>query len=213
MIVHSARALPQADLWIFACRADHLRDTPIEEVLRTEFPGCEIVSVAAITQGPAATCLLAEPLLRADDELTIGPCDSAGVLAAGAALWSDARFEALIWTFRGHPAVLQDPRMYGWVDVAPDGAVRRVSVKVPISATPLRDHAVVGTFSFRRAADFVAAAKQTISLDRRVRGEFYVDDVMNDVIALGVCTGVLEVARYEAWGTPADYEAYLAAGH
>ena len=121
-------------------------------------------------------------------------------------------FGARIWTFRGHPAVLQDPRMYGWVDVAADGAVRHVSVKVPISESPMLDHAVVGTFSFRRAADFVAAVKRTISLDRRVRGEFYVDDVMNDVIAMGIRTSVLEVARYEAWGTPADYEACLAAG-
>ena len=213
MIVHSARALPEADLWVFACRVDHLRSTPIEEVLRAEFPGCEIVPVAAITQGQAATCLLAEPLLRADDQLTIGPCDSAGVLAAGTELWGDPLFGARIWTFRGHQAVVQDPRMYGWVDVAPEGTVRRVSVKVPISDTPLLDHAVVGTFSFRRAADFVAAARRTITLDRRVRGEFYVDDVMNDVIAMGVRTGVLEVARYEAWGTPADYEAFLAAAH
>jgi len=212
MIVHAARALPAADLWVFACRTDHLQHTPMERVLRAEFSGCEIVPVAALTQGQAATCLLAEPLLRADDELTIGPCDSAGILAGGTVLWGDPAFDARIWTFRGHPAVLQDPRMYGWVDVAPDGSVRRVSVKVPISDTPLRDHAVVGTFSFRRAGDFIAAAKRTIALDRRVRGEFYVDDVMNDVIELGVRTSVLEVERYEAWGTPVDYEAFLAAG-
>jgi hypothetical protein len=123
-------------------------------------------------------------------------------------LWSQSGIDALIWTFRGNPAVLQDPRMYGWVDVGPDGVVRRVSVKVPISATPLQDHAVVGTFSFRRAGDFVRAAHRNVALDRRVRGEFYVDEVMNDAIALGTRTGVLEVAEYVGWGTPADYENY-----
>lgn len=99
--------------------------------------------------------------------------------------------------------------MYGWVDVGTDGVVRRVSVKVPISETPLEDHAVVGTFSFRRAGDFLRAAHRLVNADRRVRGEFYVDDVMNDAISLGTRTGVLEVGAYVGWGTPVDYERHL----
>ena len=96
--------------------------------------------------------------------------------------------------------------MYGWVDVAHDYHARRVSVKVPLSETPLNDHAVVGAFSFRRARDFLRAASLTITLNKRTRGEFYVDEVMNQVIGAGLRVGVLEVASYIGWGTPDDYE-------
>ena len=209
MIVRAARALPEADLCIFCCRAEHLAQFPLEATLGAAFPHCRIVTVPALTAGQAATCLLAEPWLREDDELTIGPCDAAVTRTATEPLWTPPGIDALIWTFRGNPAVLQDPRMYGWVDVGTDGTVRRVSVKVPISETPLADHAVVGTFSFRRAGDFLRAAHRLVALDRRVRGEFYVDDVMNDAIALGTRTGVLEVGAYVGWGTPMDYERHL----
>ena len=209
MVVRAARALPEADLYIFCCRTEHLESSPLETTLRMAFTHCEIVEVPALTAGQAATCLLAEPLLREHDELTIGPCDAEVHRADQGPLWHRVGIDALIWTFRGTPAVLQDPRMYGWVDVNPDGLVRHVSVKVPISDTPLDDHAVVGTFSFRRAGDFLRAAHRNVALDRRVRGEFYVDEVMNDAIALGTRTGVLEVREYVGWGTPADYEHYV----
>lgn len=210
MIVRAAHALPVADLFVFCCRTEHLEQSPIERTLRHHFPACEIIPVPALTAGQAATCLLAEPVLREDDELTIGPCDAAVEWSRSASLWDHTDCDARIWTFRDDAAVLQDPRMYGWVDVGADGVVRRVSVKVPLSESPLADHAVVGTFSFRRAGDFLRAAHRNIALDRRVRGEFYVDEVMNDAIALGTRIGILEVDRYIGWGTPADYEGYLA---
>jgi len=209
MIVRAARALPEADLYIFCCRAEQLAQFPLEVILRAAFAKCRILTVPALTAGQAATCLLAESLLREDDELTIGPCDAEVTRISDGPLWTQPRFDALIWTFRGSEAVLQDPRMYGWVDVGTDGVLRRVSVKVPISERPLEDHAVVGTFSFRRAGDFLRAAHRLVNADRRVRGEFYVDDVMNDAISLGTRTGVLEVGAYVGWGTPVDYERHL----
>jgi dTDP-glucose pyrophosphorylase len=206
MLVQAARSLPDADHWIFACRAAHLTGSSLESTLRDVFASVEIISVDGLTEGQASTCLLAAPLLRDDDVLTIGPCDSAVRLRPGTAPLGDANEDATIYTFRGDPAVQQDPRMYGWVDVDADVQVRRVSVKIPLSDTPLRDHAVVGAFSFRRASDFVSATRRTIELDRRTRGEFYMDEVMNQVVDAGIRVGVLEVAEYIGWGTPADYE-------
>jgi NDP-sugar pyrophosphorylase family protein len=206
MLVQAARSLPEADHWIFACRSEQLTTFPIERALRDAFASVEIIEVERLTEGQAATCLLAAPLLRDDDTLTIGPCDSAVRLSPGKAPLANPADAATIYTFRGDPAVRADPRMYGWVDLSADGAVRRVSVKVPLSDTPLNDHAVVGAFSFRRAADFVAAAQETIAFDRRVRGEFYMDEVMNQVVAAGLRVGIVEVAEYIGWGTPDDYE-------
>src|SRR5204863_6989203 len=104
-------------------------------------------------------------------------------------------------------AVLQKPSMYGWVKVATDGRVTGVSCKVPLSDRPMDDHAVIGTFSFRRADDFLRAARRTIALDRRVNGEFYLDVVLDQAVADGLDVRLLEVERYVGWGTPQDLEA------
>lgn len=89
--------------------------------------------------------------------------------------------EVIIFTFRHNEAVLAKPQAYGWIK-AQDTRATGVSIKVPISQTPMEDHAVVGTFWFRRGSDFVAAADQMIAADDRINGEFYVDQVMDYLI-------------------------------
>ncbi|HYT69634.1 MAG TPA: NTP transferase domain-containing protein [Vicinamibacterales bacterium] len=209
MVVRAARALPPADQWIFVCRGEHVRDARIDRELRKHFSPATVLTVDQTTEGQASTCLLAAGELRSDDRLTIGACDN-GMTYDAARLddcWRRGA-DAVIWTFRGDPAVLRDPSMYGWVDVDENGRVRRVSCKVPLSDEPLTDHAVVGAFSFRAAGEFIRTAERTIALDRRVNGEFYLDLVLDQAAADGLHVRVLEVDRYICWGTPADLEAY-----
>lgn len=210
MIVHAAESLPKADKWIFVCRAQHLAEAPLERELKKSFQPAEIISVDKLTEGQACTCLLAKDRLEPDAMLTIGACDNAMTYNADAFASSLASpdTDAIIWTFRNNPAVLQDPRMYGWVDVDEKGRVRRVSVKVPISDQPMKDHAIIGAFTFKRAKDFVSAAEAMIRADRRIRGEFYVDEVMNVAVEQGLRVSVFEVNRYICWGTPRDLETY-----
>lgn len=205
MVVRACLDLPRADAWIFICRTEHVRDSRIDAVLSRRFPGADILTVDRLTEGQAATCLLAAERLDATDRITIGACDNGMVYDAAAPdrLWADGA-DALVWTFRRHPAVLQDPRMYGWVDADASGRVLRISCKVPLSNAPLEDHAVVGTFSFRRAEDFLRVTRKTMALNRRVNSEFYMDTVLDQAVIEGLDVRVLEVERYVCWGTPAD---------
>jgi dTDP-glucose pyrophosphorylase len=211
MVVRAAGALPDADHWVFVCRAEHVRDAAIDRELERHFSPATVLTVDRLTEGQASTALLAASVLRPDDRLTIGACDN-GMTYDGAALqrlWADGA-DAIIWTFRGNPTVLQNPRMYGWVATDAHGHVTGVSCKKPISADPIHDHAVVGTFAFRRVSDFVRATQRTIALDRRVNGEFYIDVVMDQAVADGLEVRVLEVERYVCWGTPHDLESFRA---
>lgn len=210
MIIRAARCLPPPDRWIFVCRQEHIGAHDIGSTLRREFGAVEIIAVSHPTEGQACTCLLARDHLPLDATLNIGACDNAMTYAAPsiASLLSDRRMDALVWTFRHNPAVLQNPRMYGWVKLTPEGLVQYVSCKVPISDTPMEDHAVIGAFTFRRAAHFAECADALIAANRRTNNEFYVDEVINLAVERGLRVGVLEVSRYICWGTPQDLDTF-----
>lgn len=208
MIVKAAKALPPADIWIFLCRTEHLTLTPLRETLTQYFPGAQIVEVSQLTEGQAATCLLARHLLQPDDELVIGACDNSMIYdhKRHEELMKDN--DALIWTFRHNPAVLQNPFMYGWVETDDDYIANRVSVKIPLSKEPMNDHAVIGAFSFRKADDFVRCADQMIAAERRINNEFYADEVMNVAIENGLRVALMEAESYVCFGTPRDLNTY-----
>jgi dTDP-glucose pyrophosphorylase len=211
MIVRAARSLPPPDLWIFVCRAEHVAEAGIDRTLQRLFSPCRVITVDRLTEGQASTCLLARDALRADDVLNIGACDNAMTWSPGAYARALADADFLVWTFRNHPLVLRDPRMYGWVREGADGRVAAVSVKVPISNQPLRDHAVIGAFTFRRAGLFCDAVDDMIQANARIRNEFYVDQAINFALARGACGRAFEVERYFGWGTPQDLAAGLQA--
>lgn len=207
MVVAAVESVPASiSRYIFVMQAKH-RDGDIEQVLARRFDPVVMLSVEALTEGQASTCLLARDLVDNDQPLFIAACDN-GMLADDQAFAEACqKFDALILTYRGHNTVVENPQAYGWVRTDGDRATS-VSVKVPISAAPLQDHAVGGSFWFRQGKDFVAAADAMIAADDRVNGEFYVDQVMNHLIARGSKVGVFEVRRNLCWGTPAEYELY-----
>jgi len=210
MIVQAARSLPKADRWIFVCRQEHVNVYHVDKLLKEYFLDSEIISIDYLTEGQASTCLLAEPTLIKDDPLLIGPCDNGMTWNEDKynALVSSNEIDALIWTFRNNVTVKRNPKMYGWVELDDKGDVQRVSCKIPISNNPVSDHAIIGAFYFKKALYFIDAAKLMISKNRRINNEFYVDEVMNELIASGLRVKVFEIDKYICWGTPNDLRTY-----
>ena len=208
MVVRAAKSLPPADLWIFICREDHIKNFAIDRELLNYFSDAMILSVDHLTEGQVSTCLLARGHIFPDDQLTIGACDNAMVYHQKDYDKNIDMHDALIWTFRNNPSVLQNPNMYGWVQVDVSGKAKGVSCKAPISDQPMKDHAVLGTFSFKRVEHFLECADQMINKDRRVNNEFYLDVVMDEYSLNGYNVITLEVDDYICWGTPFDLEKY-----
>jgi len=210
MVIQAARSLPEAARWVFVCRQEHIRDYCIDELLKRHFPVAEIIAIDRLTSGQASTCLLTQDLIDDNDELLIGPCDSSAIWNKDkySALVSDNRTDALIWTFRNNAAVKRDPRMYGWVKTDSNGNASIVSCKVPLSKNLLKDHAIIGTFYFKKAAYFFDAVKQMIAKNRKINNEFYIDEAINEVIGSGLRVKVFEVEKYIGWGTPNDLKVY-----
>jgi dTDP-glucose pyrophosphorylase len=210
MVCAAALALPDADGYVFLCREEHIREHNPEELFRSSFPKVTIIPVPELTEGQASTCLLARDVVPHDAELTIGACDNGMRWNKEhfAEKMADSSIDALIWTFRHFPPVAKKPEHYGWVVVDGDNRAERVLVKVPISDSPLEDHAIVGAFTFRRAGDFFREVKKMTEENRRINNEFYIDECMNLCIESGMRVEVFEVDSYFGWGTPNELKTY-----
>lgn len=190
--------------FVFISRREHLERYQFAPTLRRAAPGCEIVSLDAVTEGAACTVLLAEGLVDPDDVLVIANSDQwvDRRLDAHLGVLRHARLDGLIMTMAA-----SDPK-WSFVELDEAGRVTRVVEKEVVS-----NEATVGVYTFARAADFFRAARAMIAADRRVNGEFYVAPAYNELITEGARIGVDNVGADRAGmyglGIPDDYEDFL----
>lgn len=212
MVVQATDSLPRAEKYVFVALKSHLENSKIGDALKTSFPGCSIVELDKVTEGQACTCAfgLTEciPPIDLESPLIIGACDN-GMLYDQAKFQKliDEGVDAIAFTFRNHPASKRNPQMYGWLKTNGD-VVEDVSVKVPISQTPEKDHAIVGSFYFRKASFLLDGLKRMQEKNRRVNGEFYVDSLIGELAEMGMDCRVFEVDFYVCWGTPDDLKVF-----
>ena len=208
MALAATADLPATDRQVFVLRHDlpHVAET--ERALRQRYPSARIVMLKALTEGQAVTCLQALGDVDLAAPLTIGACDTGALYDAQrfAALMKDPGIDVVVWGFRGHTPARRKPTSYGWVD-AENGVVRGVAVKEALR-DPTTDPVVIGTFTFKRASDFKAAAERMMARNARVNGEYYVDTCINDAIALGLKIVLFEIEAYLCWGTPDELRTF-----
>ena len=208
MVVRAAKNLPIPDLWIFICQRDHIENFKIDKVLKYHFPRAIIIDINYLTEGQAVTCLLSKDYLRSEDQLLIGACDNEMVYDLNIHYKSLNCNDALIWTFRKNVSVLNNPTMYGWVKVDNKNLATKVSCKLPISDQPFYDHAVSGTFSFKKAEYFIEHTENIIKMGKKVKNEYYLDTVLDELIKNNYKVAPFEVEKYFCWGTPKDLSTY-----
>lgn len=211
MIIQAARSLPVGEKEIFVCLEDHLQRYPLEENLKKDYPNAKIISLQQITEGQACTCELGLESEDLEQPLMIGACDN-GMLYDHQKLdkmFNDPTIDAIVWTFRNHISSETNPQMYGWIATDVNETITKVSVKVPISDSPKNDHAVVGSFYFKKSSYLIEALNRMKEKNIRVNGEFYVDSTINELVEMGLNVKVLETSDYICWGTPNDYQTFV----
>ncbi len=206
MVVRAIEDLPRGERTRVVLRHDLPQVEQVGAAVR-ELTGADTLLLDKLTDGQARTCLLGLQGLDETAPLTIGACDN-GLLYDGARLAAlAAEADVIVWGKRGHPAARLKPEQFGWIDAGADGKIRRVAVKVPLE-NPAHDPIVTGTFTFKRAADFRRAAERMIERGGRVNGEYYVDECINDAVALGLDCWLFEVDHYLGWGTPDELRTF-----
>lgn len=192
--------------FIFLVLDEHVRDYAVIDLLERIAPDCEIVPVQETTEGAACTVLLArefidgsEPLMIANSDQWVG-CDIDAYLAAT----DDPHVGGVIMTmWADHPK-------WSYARLTEDGKVVEVVEKQVVS-----NDATTGIYNFQRGSDFVAAANRMIERDLRVKGEFYVAPVYNELIEDGVEIRTFNIGAATrgmyGLGTPEDLAIFLAA--
>ena len=211
MIIQAANSLPNSQNHIFVTLKEHLENYPLEKTLKQEYQDANIISIDEVTQGQAITCSLGLKDADENSSLLIAATDNGMIYnhEKYQNLIEDENVDAIIFTFKHHISSKNNPQMYGWVKVDDKDNATAVSVKVPISDNPYEDHAIVGTFWFKKAEYFNKALENLLSKDLKVNGEYYVDSLMGELIELGLNVKVFEVDDYICWGTPDDYETFV----
>lgn len=213
MVVQATDSLPPGREYVFVALQEHLDTSPIGEVIADAYPASDVVALDEVTEGQACTCAIGLERSRAnlalDKPLIVGACDN-GMLfdrERFRRLVEEDGVDAVAFSFRNHPASKRNPKMYGWL-VTDGDRVTGVSVKVPISDNPGRDHAIVGSFYFKKASYLLDGLDRMKEKNIRVNGEFYVDSLIGELVSQGLDCRVFEVDYYVCWGTPDDLKVF-----
>jgi len=208
MVISAVDSLPTTQDYIFICRDFHIREYSIDREIKKYYQNASIVSISQLTEGQACTCLLGKEYINNNQELFIAASDNSMIYNQEKFLKLKEQAEVIVFSFRNNVTVVPKPEQYGWLVVDEDDNVIKASVKVPISDDPMKDHAIVGAFWFKNGSSFVSAAQVMIENNKRVNNEFYVDEVINDLIAMNFKVKVFEIDYYICWGTPNDLKTY-----
>ena len=190
--------------FIFVALKEHLDHLGMKETLNRIAPGCIIVPVNEVTEGAACTVLLAREFIDNNDQLMMANSDQWVDININnyLSLMDDKEVDGLIMTMWA-----DDPK-WSFVGFNNDGQVNNVVEKEVIS-----NEATVGIYNFQRGSDFVKAADQMIVKNLRVKNEFYVAPVYNEMINDQAKIKVFNVGKefdgMYGLGIPTDLEKFI----
>ncbi len=212
MIEHVVDYFPRNTKFIFICLDEHLKSTPMKQVLERVAPDGIIISVPEkMLRGPAYTCLAAFEHVDDDEPLFINYCDLIQQ-------WDEKEFlkkidqkkpDGAIVTFKGfHPASLGDTH-YCYLKVNKKGYVTDLKEKQSFTDNRMEEPASTGTYYFASGKLFKKYVKKLVSDDRNaVNGEFYMS--LPYLLMLKDKLKILsfDVEKFICLGTPRDYGLY-----
>lgn len=181
---------------IFLCLREHEEKHNISSELKKLYgKDAQIMFTNGITEGAAATALLARDLINDDEELIISNADQYFACREFEEELNSQRktYSGMIPLFEAtHPR-------WSFAKVNQNGFITEVAEKVPIS-----NRATVGVYYFKKGKDFVWAAEEMIRKDIRRNNEFYVCPVFNELLGRGDKIKAANANFMWSMGTPED---------
>tara|TARA_R110000796_G_scaffold240591_1_gene361739 strand:+ start:8659 stop:9375 length:717 start_codon:yes stop_codon:yes gene_type:complete len=188
--------------YVFIVRQEHIEKYSglLDTIDRITNGNFSFVAVDRLTEGAACTALLAEEFIDCEEDLLIANSDQFVEYEPNnfLTLKNLTNVDSMVFTFNAvHPK-------WSFVKTNSRGFVTEVAEKKPIS-----NIATCGIYWYRHGSDFVKYAKQMIEKDIRVKNEFYIAPVYNELIQDGKSLIPFYVHRMWGLGTPEDLRFYL----
>ena len=188
--------------FIFIIRKEHDEKYNLKSLLRVISPGCSTVTIDGETSGSACTAYLAKTYANNGEPLVIANADQfiEGGIDKFLDFASNNGADGTIMTFTStHPK-------WSFTKLDEKGQVIEVSEKNPIS-----NKATAGLYYFSKGEDFFRALEEAIIKDARVKGQFFVCPIYNELILKNKIIKIyhLNEGAMHGLGTPEDYEIFL----
>jgi len=198
MIIKAVNCLPKADKYVFVCREEHIKKFNLDKILSDQYPNVEIVTVTKTTEGQACTAEIGirRSSIEDKDEILISSCDY-GLEYKN---FNKKNHDVIVWTTTNNVAFSKNASSYSWLEME-EGLIKTVHVKSNFFSDPFNNHAIVGTFYFKKAAYFKAAFNNKV----KNKNEYYIDGIFNN---MDRDINIFCVDKYHCWGTPKDLKDY-----
>ena len=210
MYFKAIKDLPRMESIKIVTREDLIKNKKTSLNIKNKKLNISIKSLNTKTDGQARTALEAieDKNINLEKPLLISACDMGVVFDEKKYqnLLSAKDIDILVWGCKGYPGAQQNPQMYSWIYES-ENYISKISVKKNL-INPREDYVLIGTFTFKKANDFLRSAELSIASGEKVNGEYYVDSVINKSIEIGLKVAVFEVDYFICWGTPDELETY-----
>jgi len=201
MIEHVLENLGLDNTYILCVLREHYDNYPeIFDNIKKMSSNLHYVIVDKITEGPAATCLLAKQYINPEEMLLIANCDQMMV-------WNQKDFESFISEKDLDGAMFifdSDSNKNSYVEIDDNGLAVRTAEKEVISP-----YATTGIYVWTKGIDFIHAAENMISKNIRANNEFYVAPCYNESIEKGLRIGIYRPDEHWPIGVPEDLMNYI----
>ncbi len=210
MYARAINDLPRMETIKIVTRKELIKNKKPSLIINDKKQDMIIKTLKNNTDGQARTALKAmgDNDIKFEKPLIISACDMGVIFDEKKyqKLLSTKEIDILVWGCKRYPGAQQKPKMYSWIYES-ENYISNISVKKNLN-NPREDHVLIGTFTFKKAKDFLSSSELTIASGEKVNGEYYVDSVINKSIEIGLKVALFEVDYFICWGTPDELETY-----
>ncbi len=193
-VLQNPSAIEEEHQFIFIIREEDSNKFHIDNVLKLLAPNSEIIKLKKATKGGLCSALMAVDKIAATDSVLILNGDQILDIDFNEVgrYWKEKQVDAGLITFKSvHPR-------WSYARIEHEEVVQTAE------KNPISNHAISGYYYFEKAADFFAAAYESIKNDVQLDGIFFISPVINQYVLLNkkVKAFTIEAGLYHSFYSP-----------
>jgi len=208
MFLHSVNSFPIAARSIVVVLKDQAER--VERAIASETFPIDVLALQNLTSGPGETILKCIDQTNLDEDLLIASCDYEQMCDENLfyEAKNDEKTRVIVFYTHFNSFRMKNPHAFAYCRTTGEGIVTSIVEKELLSQNPELDKLLVGSFWFRQGRDLKLALNMAEANGRRVNGEIFVANSLNELIELGIRIRAIPVTHWISFGDPDELEIY-----